>query len=122
MIVLESILLWAVAACALAMIMHHVLKSPVSHERPELGLGKRFPVTVIRKRARGFKPNPAMKAQTGTSGLIATEHPQQTIVESKAEQNEPGSGQDETIQVRRKTKKSTDTMQFMLNKAMAERR
>lgn len=44
MIILESILLWAVAGAALLLIMQYVMKSPQTPSRPELGLGKRYPI------------------------------------------------------------------------------
>lgn len=44
MIILESILLWIVAAFALILIMQYVLKVPYTPEKPELGLRKRSPV------------------------------------------------------------------------------
>ena len=44
MLFMQSMLLWVLAACALIMIMHYVLKSPRTPERPEFGLGKRYRV------------------------------------------------------------------------------
>lgn len=96
MIILESILLWTVAGIALMLIMHYVMKSPQTPDRPQAGLGKRYPIG-----ARRVKPvyTPHYDMETPNQPSAAAEVP-----------------------VRRKTKKQTDTMQLMLSKAMAERR
>ncbi len=119
MIILESILLWLVAAIAVIMILQLVLRAPQSAERPEAGLGKRFPVGGLRRARSNYT-----RAEATGSRLIDAQ-PLAPVAKEDSRQTIPAQPENSgelTVVQERKNKKRTDTMQMMLNKAMAERR
>jgi hypothetical protein len=119
MIMLESMLLWVVAGVSVILILQYVLKSPSTPERPEGGLGKKFPVGPRRIKS-AFGPSDVSSRPKKTRELPVR---QTAYVEPAAvPEVEPiitEAAEPATQPVR---KKRTDTMQLMLNKAISERR
>lgn len=144
MILLEIVVLWAAGVIALAMIMAYVLKTPQSQQRPELGLGKRFsvgPVEYGKRRSRNrheretspvLQEQPVQKQASPVRQIAvpAQQAPGQTFsaqpvqeYQALPETQSPSASPDEISgQEKRRTKKRTDTLQFMLDKAISERR
>ena len=151
MIILESILLWAVAGDALLLIMQYVMKSPQTPSRPEFGLGKRYqigPQEVVENRPRRKRREaPVMDMAPPAEPMVArrrrrtVEQPiyqelvhepageqptvqrpvEQQVVAQQVQQAEAEPFIQEAPVSKQRNKKRTDTMQLMLNKAMAER-
>lgn len=128
MIILESILLWVLAGLALMLILQYVMKSPQSHQRPEIGLGKRFSVGGLRRVrtasveriARPEPSSPAMPVQAFAPEQESFAPEEIDMVAAAVDPILVEGPQSENKPLRRK--KRTDTMQLMLNKAIAERR
>ena len=148
MIILASILLWAVAGVALLLIMQYVMKTPHTPSRPELGLGRRVQIGPQEHTPRRRRPEPEVmdmappaeppvRRRRRTTEQLQRTHqiteaapsygqPELQVVPEQPVQEIPAQAADEAVVVeiagKSRNKKRTDTMQLMLNKAIAERR
>lgn len=136
MMVFDSMLLWLIAGIAAILILQYVLRAPSTPERPEGGLGKRYPVGPRRVRPEYIETAPTRAVyrkertpqpipeppESSRNPLkkrnrqVINHEPEQQlkeILEPEMEKQEPAPS---------KRTRRTDTMQHMLNKAMAERR
>jgi hypothetical protein len=128
---MENLLLWAVAGVAAILILQYILRAPSTPDRPQGGLGKRFPVGPRRLQEEPADTDftPERPARRRASAPVAEARPQperpvRPTVYVKPRRVEPA--EPATIAnsepAPAKARKRTDTMQAMLNKAIAERR
>lgn len=140
---IQSILLWSAGLVSLIMIMFYVLRSPRTPQRPELGLGKRYPIQAVKrpKRTRAIAANgpefqpTVMPEQYGQAQQNASqqltaaqylapdpEYRQDFQTGGNFKQEELQAGRAESSDEKIRKPKRGDTLQFMLNKAIAERK
>lgn len=136
MVILESVLLWVAAGCALLLIMQYVLRTPQTAERPEFGLGRRYPVgprkVASRRRVPTYSRIPVEAAPVQVPAEPAPQHirpgkravvtKEQAIALANVVSEVPAQSPMEPTPIPAKGKKRADTMQMMLNKAISERR
>lgn len=145
---IESLLLWAVAAVAAILILQYVMKAPHTPERPAGGLGKRFPIGPRRiesdyaqserpRRPVRRRPTEVVAAAAPVSAAqLVMPDPQPeyrrprknvsssviTAVDTDTVATQPPAASIPTEAPIVRSKKRTDTMQLMLDRAISERR